>query len=104
MILSILAKREVSLSELKNSLPSFYITKTKTKFQGSLSQVINNFKKEFSHEKIDLQDGIRIDFDNSWVHVRKSNTEPVMRIISEAETIEKSEELSNKIISKLQLL
>ncbi len=104
MILSILAKREVSLSELKNSLPSFYITKTKTKFQGSLNQVIDNFKKEFSNEKIDLQDGIRIDFDNSWVHVRKSNTEPVMRIISEAETIEKSEELSNKIISKLQLL
>jgi len=62
------------------------------------------FKKDFSSEKIDLQDGIRIDFDNSWVHVRKSNTEPVMRIISEAETIEKSEELSNKIISKLQLL
>jgi len=104
MILSLLADREVSLSALKNQLPSYHITKSKTKFDGNIKKVIDMFKIEFSNQKIDLQDGIRIDFDNSWVHVRKSNTEPVIRIISEAETIQKSMNLSKKIISKLQLI
>ncbi len=104
MILSLLAEKDKPLSEIKNSLPSFHIVKSKTTFNGSIKTVIDRFKTEFSKEKIDLQDGIRIDFKNSWVHIRKSNTEPVMRIISEAPTIEESIELSKKIISKLHLV
>ena len=104
MILSLLAAKDKPLSEIKNSLPSYHIVKSKTIFNGSIKKVIDRFKNEFSKEKIDLQDGIRIDFKNSWVHIRKSNTEPVMRIISEAKTIEESTELSKKIISKLQLV
>ena len=92
------------MSELKKSLPFYYIHKTKMVFNGSLGKVISHLSKEYSNCDIDLRDGIRIDFSNSWTHIRKSNTEPVIRIYSEAETSEKASELSTEIISKLQLL
>ena len=104
LILSLLSERDISLSELKKSLPFYYIHKTKMVFNGSLGKVISHLSKEYSNCDIDLRDGIRIDFSNSWTHIRKSNTEPVIRIYSEAETSEKASELSTEIISKLQLL
>ena len=104
LILTLLSERDISLSQLKKSLPVYFIYKTKTTFNKSLDEVISFFSKEYSKFDIDLRDGIRIDFSNSWAHIRKSNTEPVVRIYSEAETLEKARELSNKIISKLQLL
>ena len=69
-----------------------------------MDKVVSYFSNEYSNFDIDLRDGIRIDFLNSWTHIRKSNTEPVVRIISEASTSEKASELSNEIISKLQVL
>ena len=104
LILTLLSERDISLSELKKSLPTYYIHKTKTTFDQSLDKVVSYFSNEYSNFDIDLRDGIRIDFLNSWTHIRKSNTEPVVRIISEASTSEKASELSNKIISKLQVL
>ena len=61
------------------------------------------FQKSFSEFDIDLRDGIKINFENSWTHIRKSNTEPVVRIISEAKTLDEASAISNKIISKLHL-
>ena len=58
---------------------------------------------EYSDHEIDLRDGIRINFEESWTHIRKSNTEPVVRVISEASTLDKAKEISKKIISKLHL-
>ena len=104
LILTLLSERDISLSELKKSLPTYYIHKTKTTFDQSLDKVVSYFSNEYSNFDIDLRDGIRIDFLNSWTHIRKSNTEPVVRIISEASTSEKASELSNEIISKLQVL
>lgn len=104
LILTLLSERDISLSKLKKSLPTYYIHKTKTTFDQSLDKVVSYFSNEYSNFDIDLRDGIRIDFLNSWTHIRKSNTEPVVRIISEASTSEKASELSNEIISKLQVL
>jgi len=69
-----------------------------------MEKIINYCKNEYNDREINLSDGIRIDFNNSWVHIRKSNTEPVLRIISEANSKSNSVELSKKIISKLRLL
>ncbi len=104
LILTLLAERNLKLSELKQSLPEYYIHKSKTKFSGSLAKVVKYFSEEFSEFNIDLRDGIRINFENSWTHIRKSNTEPVIRIISEATTLDKASSISNKIISKLHLV
>jgi len=73
-------------------------------FNKEMEKIINYCKNEYNDREINLSDGIRIDFNNSWVHIRKSNTEPVLRIISEANSKYKSVELSKKIISKLRLL
>ncbi len=104
LILSLLAERKLSLSNLKRSLPEFFIVKSKTSFEGSISQVIRFFSEEYSEYKIDLRDGIKINFHNSWAHLRKSNTEPVIRIISESKTKEEAIKLSEEIISKLRLI
>ena len=94
----------MTLSEIKKSLPEFHITKSKMTFNLGMEKIIDYCKKEYVNKEINLSDGIRIDFNNSWVHIRKSNTEPVLRIISEAKSKQESIELSKKIISKLRLL
>ena len=74
------------------------------KFQGDITNIIMLLRKEYKSFKINTKDGVRIDFENSWVHIRKSNTEPVIRIISEADSKIKAEKISKEIISKLQIL
>ena len=104
MILSLITESDMTLSEIKKSLPEFHITKSKMTFNLGMEKIIDYCKKEYVNKEINLSDGIRIDFNNSWVHIRKSNTEPVLRIISEAKSKKESIELSKKIISKLRLL
>ena len=104
LIISLLTERNITLSELKKTLPSFSIVKKKLNFTGEIDDVINFFKKDYASFKLTTIDGVRIDFDNSWVHVRKSNTEPVVRVISEASNFKKAEALAKEIIYKLQLL
>ena len=103
LILTLLSERDLSLSELKSTFPQYHIYKSKTKFEGSINQIIKSMSNEYSDHEIDLRDGIRINFEESWTHIRKSNTEPVVRVISEASTLDKAKEISKKIISKLHL-
>jgi phosphomannomutase len=66
-------------------LPRYEIVKTKFECRREdADRAVEAIKKEFAKEKVDTQDGIRIDWDNAWVHARASNTEPIMRIIAEA--------------------
>ena len=104
LILTLLSERNLTLSELKSTLPQYHIYKTKTKFEGEINQVIKSISNEYSGYEIDLRDGIRISSEESWTHIRKSNTEPVVRVISEASTLDKAKEISKKIISKLHLV
>ena len=103
LILTLLSERDLSLSELKSTFPQYHIYKSKTKFEGGINQIIKSMSNEYSDHEIDLRDGIRINFEESWTHIRKSNTEPVVRVISEASTLDKAKEISKKIISKLHL-
>ncbi len=104
IVLSLLQERNITLSQLKDTLPLYYIVKNKMKFQGDITNIIMLLRKEYKSFKINTKDGVRIDFENSWVHIRKSNTEPVIRIISEADSKIKAEKISKEIISKLQIL
>ena len=63
----------------------------------NVDKILKKIAKKYINEKVDLVDGVRIDFTQSWVQLRKSNTEPIIRIYSEAKTMEKCEELVKEI-------
>jgi phosphomannomutase len=83
--LQLMAATGKKLSELIAELPKYEIVKTKFDCRREdADRAVEAIKKAFAHEKVDTQDGIRIDWPNAWVHARASNTEPIMRIIAEA--------------------
>ena len=73
-------------------------------YSGELSKVISTFKSLYHEDQIDTTDGIKINLIDSWVHIRKSNTEPVIRVISEAQSLNEAIKISKKIISKLHTI
>lgn len=84
-----------TMTELKESLPQYKIVKKKIELgNNSPDEIIQKLTEKYKENRINTDDGLRIDFDNHWVHFRKSNTEPIIRCIAEAAT----EELANKFI------
>jgi len=91
-----------SLSELKNELPEYFISKNKIEITSDPDNVIQKLIENFSDKKLNTDDGLRVDFEDHWVHFRKSNTEPIIRIIVEAKTEEKANEFSEKYMELLK--
>ncbi|MDB5329155.1 MAG: phosphoglucosamine mutase, partial [Phycisphaerales bacterium] len=84
-VLQLMASTGKTVGQLVADLPKYEIVKTKFECRREdADRAVEAIKKEFAQEKVDTQDGIRIDWDNAWVHARASNTEPIMRIIAEA--------------------
>jgi len=102
LFLSLYCERDLSASNLLNTYPKYYMVKEKINLSSSINvdKILNQIAEKYKNEKIDLVDGVRIDFIDSWVQLRKSNTEPIIRIYSEA----KSEEKSNKLILEIKTL
>ncbi len=100
LFLTMLAKSGKKVSEIRKLLPEYSIYKTKVSLQPDLDidKLLKNVKAKFEGERITDIDGVKIDFADSWVHLRKSNTEPIIRIYSEAESIEKAKELADSMI------
>lgn len=106
LFLTLLAKSGKKMTELKAGYPQYAIAKNKITLtpDTDVDAILEAAKKHFASEKINDIDGVKIDFADSWVHLRKSNTEPIIRIYSEASTIERAEELAEemkKIIASL---
>lgn len=100
-----LAEENCKLSELKERLPKYFIAKKKIDLKNiSPDKVIEQMIKKYSSEKINTEDGLRIDFKDHWVHFRKSNTEPIIRIITESKDENYSNELSEKYYEEIKLL
>jgi phosphomannomutase len=99
LILEILAERGQTVSECINTLPKYYMKKDKQTVVGkNLNEMFSKLKSTFKDVKVDEQDGIRLDFDdNSWVHLRSSNTEPIIRLFGEAKTEERINDLFEKV-------
>lgn len=99
LFLTLMAKSGKKVSEIKAGLPQYAIAKNKIELTPSLDvdAILRSVKEKFADEKITDIDGVKIDFADSWVHLRKSNTEPIIRIYSEAATMEKADELADKI-------
>ncbi|MDE6587819.1 MAG: phosphoglucosamine mutase [Paramuribaculum sp.] len=99
LFLTLLAKSGKKVSELKATYPAYSIAKNKIELTPELDvdAILAEVKKEFASEKITDIDGVKIDFPESWVHLRKSNTEPIIRIYSEAATMAEADALADKI-------
>ena len=82
------------MSRLKESLPKYFIIKKKIEIKSDPDKLLNGIIAKFKNVKINTEDGVRVDFEDHWVHLRKSNTEPIIRIITEAKSIEEAESYS----------
>lgn len=103
LFLSNLAHKKMKVSELKKTYPQYVISKNRIELSDSIliDRILEEVKKEFASERITTIDGVKIDFDadKMWVHLRKSNTEPIIRIYSEASDEAKAEALAQKVIN-----
>lgn len=93
-----------ALSQLKEDLPQYFISKKKIELTTNPDAVIQKLIEEFSDQMINTDDGLRVDFKNHWVHFRKSNTEPILRIITEAKSKAEAESFSEKYLEKIKSL
>ena len=104
LILQDLTDYGKSLSKLKDELPQYFISKKKIELTTNPDEVIQKLKATFSGPKINTDDGLRVDFNDHWVHFRKSNTEPIVRIITEAKTKAEAEGFSEKYLTEIKRL
>ncbi len=99
LFLTLLAKSGKKVSELKKTYPPYEIAKNKVELTPEIDvdAILNKMKEIYADEKITDVDGVKIDFEDSWVHLRKSNTEPIIRIYAEASTMEDAERLGENV-------
>ena len=104
LFLTHLANKKVSCKELKDSYPQYHISKNKIKLTPEIdvNLILKKIEEKYAHENVNTTDGVKIDFDKEWVHLRKSNTEPIIRIYSESTNEAKAEQLAQNIISDIK--
>jgi phosphomannomutase len=104
LFLTHLAKFGKTASVLRRSYPNYYISKNKIELTPDINvdNILDRIQTRYSKQPLNTIDGVRIEFDREWVHLRKSNTEPIIRIYSESETQTTATNLANKIISDIK--
>lgn len=106
LFLSHLAEKDMKLSELRASYPAYFMGKKKIDLQPGIDvdAILKKVQEKYAHEEISTVDGVKIDFPAEWVHLRKSNTEPIIRIYTEAPTQEQADALADRFIEELKAL
>ncbi len=104
LFLSLLAEKNMSVSSLRNSYPSYFMSKNKIQLTPNLDvdSILDKMKYRYEDQQINDIDGVKIDFEDCWVHLRKSNTEPIIRIYTEAFSQNEANSLAEKIITEIQ--
>ena len=106
LFLSYLADLRISVSSLRKTYTSYFMSKKKIQLtpQLDVDKLLKAIELKYADEEINNIDGVKIDFDDNWVHLRKSNTEPIIRIYTEAKSQEEADLLADKIISEIKLI
>ncbi|QCX53112.1 phosphoglucosamine mutase [Elizabethkingia sp. JS20170427COW] len=106
LFLTHLAEQGKSVSDLRRSYVSYFMGKKKIQLTPEINvdALLERVQEEFKNEEISTIDGVKIDFPNNWVHLRKSNTEPIIRIYTEAKTQEEADQLADDMIAKIKTL
>ena len=100
LFLSLLAERGLTLTQLRATLPTYFIAKNRIDLTPStdIDSILARVKEMYADEQVTDIDGVKIDFADKWVHLRKSNTEPIIRVYSEASTMEEADALGKKLM------
>jgi len=106
LFLTHLAKENKTVSELRATYPAYYMGKKKIELTPEIDvdALLVKMQEEYKNEEISTIDGVKIDFPENWVHLRKSNTEPIIRIYTEAFSQQEADELADKMIAKIKSL
>ena len=106
LFLTYLAQQDQTVAELRASYPQYYMSKNKIELtpQIDVDAILLAITKKYSSEKISTIDGVKIDFAENWVHLRKSNTEPIIRIYTEAQTQKEADVLAVRIIEEIKAI
>ena len=105
LFLSHLARERVTMTELKKKYPAYFMSKKRVEIpaDANIDKIFEDIRTIYSGSKIDSTDGVKIDFEEEkmWVHLRRSNTEPIVRVYSEALTEQKADDIAQKIIDEI---
>ena len=106
LFLTQLAEKEISVRELRDSYPDYFMSKNKIELDHEMNVdvVLSILEHNYNGEQISTIDGLKIDFETGWVHLRKSNTEPVIRIYAESEGEVEANALAEKMINEIKAL
>ncbi|MEC5395682.1 phosphoglucosamine mutase [Bergeyella sp. RCAD1439] len=106
LFLTHLAKEGQTVSELRASYPAYFMGKKKIELTPEINVdgLLTQMEKAYPNDEVSTIDGVKIDFPDNWVHLRKSNTEPIIRIYTEARTQEEADRLGDEIIAKIKSL
>ena len=104
LFLTHLAEQGVTMTELRKRYPAYFASKNKIELTPAIDvdKVLRTIKERYAAERVNDIDGVKIDFAESWVHLRKSNTEPIIRIYTEAKSVEEADALAEKFIDELK--
>lgn len=104
LFLTHLAKKKIKVSELRASYPAYFMSKKKIELTPTLDvdAILKEIAQRYQNEDVNTIDGVKIDFENHWVHLRKSNTEPIIRIYTEAQTQTEADQVADTMISEIK--
>ena len=104
LFLTYFAGLSISMSELRKTYPAYYASKNKIELTPEINVdlILETIKNRYSNEKVNDIDGVKIDFAENWVHLRKSNTEPIIRVYTEAKTMAEADALAKRFISEIE--
>ena len=100
LFLTHLAKSGLKCTQLRATYPDYFISKNKIELTPTIDvdNILLQVQARFQHEEVNTVDGVKIDFDKEWVHLRKSNTEPIIRIYAESRSMERADALAEEMI------
>tara|TARA_B110000967_G_scaffold202305_1_gene240926 strand:+ start:13 stop:1392 length:1380 start_codon:yes stop_codon:yes gene_type:complete len=104
LFLTQLAERKISVRELRDSYPNYFISKNKIQLTPEINvdKILSDLKDKYKKEKITSIDGLKIDFKEGWIHLRKSNTEPIIRVYAESKGEDKANALAENMIKEIK--
>ena len=104
LFLTHLARTGLTMTQLRKTYPAYYASKNKIQLTPAIDvdKVLHEMKSRYTHENVNDTDGVKIDFTTCWVHLRKSNTEPIIRVYTEARSMDEAEALAQRFMDEIR--
>ena len=104
LFLTYFASLDMTMTELRKTYPAYYASKNKIQLTPEIDvdKILAEVKSRYSGERVNDIDGVKIDFEHNWVHLRKSNTEPIIRVYTEAKSMDEADALAKRFISEIE--